>query len=175
MKDLLNFWGKWGTTSFFLHSPICRAEVLYQHATFKVRGATPRNLRGFVDLTEVNKLYLSWAKLINQLDYTVHAVHNVLYNWTAGNQFGLSWRVYTEYTLYKLLETSSAILCTHTVQLICSLTRENRSSFSSQAGPESRRTWERTVYRPSYNAVGEALKPSVQSIPLHRVSRFWWA
>jgi hypothetical protein len=106
-----------------------------------------------------------------QLDYTVHAVHNVLYNWTAGNQFGLSWRVYTEYTLYKLLETSSAIMCIHTVQLICSLTRENRSSFSSQAGPESRRTWERTVYRPSYNAVGEALKPSVQSIPLHRVSR----
>ena len=74
--------------------------------------------------------------------------------------------MYGEYTLYKLLETSSAILCTHTIQLICSPTRENESSFSSQAGPESRRTWERTVDRPSYNAVGEALKPSVASIPL---------
>ena len=74
--------------------------------------------------------------------------------------------MYGEYTLYKLLETSSAILCTHTIQLICSPTRENGSSFSSQAGPESRRTWERTVDRPSYNAVGEALKPSAASIPL---------
>ena len=74
--------------------------------------------------------------------------------------------MYGEYTLYKLLETSSAILCTHTIQLICSPTRENGSSFFSQAGPESRRTWERTVDRPSYNAVGGALKPSVASIPL---------
>ena len=74
--------------------------------------------------------------------------------------------MYGEYTLYKLLETSSAILCTHTIQLICSPTRENESSFSSQAGPESRRTWERTVDRPSFNAVGEALKPSAASIPL---------
>ena len=32
--------------------------------------------------------------------------------------------------------------------------------------PESWRTWERTVYRPPYNAVGGALNPSVASIPL---------
>jgi hypothetical protein len=52
------------------------------------------------------------------------------------------------------------VYCVHTLQL-----------NSSQAGPESRRTWERTIDRPSYTAVGEALKPSVQSIPLHRLSQ----
>ena len=90
--------------------------------------------------------------------------HNVVYTCTDENQFGLGQA--KEYTKYKLLETSSAILCTHTIQLICSPTRENDSSFYSQAGPESRRTWERTVDHPSYNAVGGALKPSVASIPL---------
>ena len=65
-----------------------------------------------------------------------------------------------------MLGTSSTILCTDTVQLNCSSTRGNRSSLSSQAGPESRRAWERTVDRPSFDAVGEALKPSVASIPL---------
>ena len=65
-----------------------------------------------------------------------------------------------------MLGTSSTILCTDTVQLNCSSTRGNRSSLSSQAGPESRRAWERTVDRPSFNAVGEALKLSAASIPL---------
>jgi hypothetical protein len=37
------------------------------------------------------------------------------------------------------------------------------------------RTCERTVDRPSYNAVGGALKPSVQSSPIDRVSRPWCA
>jgi hypothetical protein len=76
---------------------------------------------------------------------------------------------YTVYTLYnvqcthctnQLLETNSAVLCTHSTAKLFS----HVETISSQAGPESRRTWERTVDCPSYNAVGEALKPSVQGV-----------
>jgi hypothetical protein len=44
----------------FLDSPFCRAEGLCQQTAIKLQmvvvEATPRNLRGFVDLTEVNPI-----------------------------------------------------------------------------------------------------------------------
>ena len=71
----------------------------------------------------------------------------------------------------QLLETSSALLCTHSTAKLLS----HVEAISSQAGPESRRTWERTINRKPCNAVGGGLNPSVPSIPLHRVSRPWLA
>ena len=64
----------------------------------------------------------------------------------------------------KLLETSSTVLCTHTVQLHCF---PFGNSFSSQAGL-SMRTWKRTVDPLPYSGVERALRPSVPSIPLRR-------
>ena len=69
-----------------------------------------------------------------------------------------------QHCINKLLKTSSAVLCTHTVQLHCF---PFGNSFSSQAGL-SPRTWERTVDPLPYSGVERALRPSVPSIPLLR-------
>ena len=91
----------------------------------------------FQDKYKCTVYALALAKLINQLVYTVYTLYNVQ----------------CTHCTNQLLETSSALLCTHSTAKLFS----HMEAISSQAGPESRRTWERTVDRPSYNAVGEAL------------------
>ena len=97
----------------------------------------------------LGKLYLSWAKV----DEPVW-VYCALYAMRCTAELlrtSLAWaiRVYWVQTVQTARNQVSHFVFFHTIQLICSSTRENRSSFSSQAGPESRRTWERTVDRPS--------------------------
>ena len=60
------------------------------------------------------------------------------------------------------------LYCVHTVQLNCSPMWKNSSIYSSQVGPESRQTWERTVDPLPFSGVERPLKASVPPIPLRR-------
>ena len=84
-----------------------------QHATFRTVQGTLRIWRGFVTIALVNCIYLE-LKWMNQFECTVHCMQCAvqLNYW---EPVWLELREYTEYKQYKLLETRSAILCTHTI------------------------------------------------------------
>ena len=79
--------------------------------------------------------------------YTVHIVHTVQ----------------CTHCTNQLMETSSAVLCTHSTAKLLS---HVEAVSPPGLGLSHRRTPERTINRKPCNAVGEALKPSVASIPL---------
>ena len=116
----------------FYELALCEAEKSSSTCHFSEGGAgDAQNLERF-RYPCLGKLYLSWAKVDEPV-----SVYCALYAMRCTTELlrtSLAWAK-REYKQYKLLETRPAILCTHTIRLICSPTRENRSSFSSQAGP----------------------------------------
>jgi hypothetical protein len=104
--------------------------------------------------------------------YSVHTVQCPMYN-VQCPMYNVQCTIYNVHTVQTNCWKPVQLYCVHIQYSKTAL--PHGSSFSSQAGPESRRTWERAVHRPSYNAVGGAHKPRGPSIPLHIVSRPWWS